>query len=432
MALFELVKYKEQIELRMFGCAILKYGKKFENNILTKYIDLFPREDFRYYLNQIFENTNNLINNIKSDTVLIVELNRNAHSEILPAYAKYFLDLGFNVDVALTPENLMMDALCRVKNNPAIRILEIDFDLWNYFFKLKALKKYKKIMLVSHTVYCAPLSPIELLTRQFNFKLKSKIINKKIIGIPMESAFVRFPALNNWYEKMLVAEHHVYLENKRLAKDNKLISLGEFNKKGIRQVNPHYFGEIKKTDKNSDVINFIVVGHIDRARKNTDALMEAVKDLHNQNIRNFKITVIGYGDLKGVDKEIANYFDIKGRINFPNMYNEIEKADFLLPLLDPDDEDHEKRYLKCGFSGSIVLIYGFLKLCLIAEKFAPMHGLSQDNSIVYKENSDLAAAMKQAIDMNQEEYQTKRINLENYTKNLYNLSLENLKELLDK
>ena len=50
----------------------------------------------------------------------------------------------------------------------------------------------------------------------------------------------------------------------------------------------------------------------------------------SQGIENFKVTVIGKGKINDIPEKIRKYFDIKGRLPFNKMYQEIEKADFIL------------------------------------------------------------------------------------------------------
>src|SRR5699024_1247453 len=114
---------------------------------------------------------------------------------------------------------------------------------------------------------------------------------------------------------------------------------------------------------------------------------------------------------------------------YPTLYSEVNNADFFLPLLDPENPDHD-RYIKDGTSGSFQLIYGFAKPCLINKKFAGVHGFDSENSIVYEKNSDLPQAMADAINMSKEEYENKQTKLKELASDIYKKSLENLRGLL--
>ena len=112
------------------------------------------------------------------------------------------------------------------------------------------------------------------------------------------------------------------------------------------------------------------------------------------------------------------------------MYKELEKADFFLTLLDPDNPEHD-RYITTGTSGSFQLIYGFAKPCLINKKFATLHGFNDENSIIYEKNSDFTEVLKKAIDMPANDYNMMQNSLKSYAYSLYQMSIKNLKEILE-
>ncbi len=194
-------------------------------------------------------------------------------------------------------------------------------------------------------------------------------------------------------------------------------------------VNPHYFGNVSITTKNSGIVNFITIGAMRSKRRNTRLLTEAVIALSEIGITNYKITVIGRGSLRGVPRHLRKYFDIKGKLNFFSLYEELEKSDFFLTLLDPDNPSHD-RYITTGTSGSFQLIYGFVKPCLIAEKFARRNGFDESNSIIYSKNDNLSQAMSDAIHMRQNAYVEMQQELKKQAKKLYEESLKNLKKLV--
>lgn len=212
-----------------------------------------------------------------------------------------------------------------------------------------------------------------------------------------------------------------------------LITLRQLNYKNASSVvvNPHYFGEVKITGKNSDITNFITIGAIQAKKKNNELIINSVKKLHEKGYRNFKVTVVGKGNLNGLPKELRQYFDIKGRLDFRDMYNEIEKADFILTSYDETKPEHI-RYNTTGTSGNFQLVYGFTKPCIIIESFAPINGFNDSNSIIYKSDKNYSEALECGINMSIKEYSKMQMNLKKYASQLYNNSLENLKQLIDK
>ena len=187
--------------------------------------------------------------------------------------------------------------------------------------------------------------------------------------------------------------------------------------------------EVKLTPKNSDIVNFVTVGAIQGKKKNNDLIINSVKELHEKGIHNFKITVIGKGHLKKLPKELQQYFDIKGRLPFDKMYDEIEKADFLITSYDETKPGHI-RYNTTGTSGNFQLVYGFAKPCIIIESFGPINGFDSSNSILYKTDSEFANALQKGIEMSSEKYSELQKNLKAYADKLYENSKENLRKLI--
>ncbi len=64
-----------------------------------------------------------------------------------------------------------------------------------------------------------------------------------------------------------------------------------------------------------------------------------------------------------------------GHLDFDEMYNCVEHADFYMPLLDADNPDHE-RYIRTQVTGSMQLVYGFACVPVVDKKFADFYDLS--------------------------------------------------------
>ena len=133
--------------------------------------------------------------------------------------------------------------------------------------------------------------------------------------------------------------------------------------------------------------------------------------------------------MKKLPKEVQKYFDIKGRLPFDKMYEELEKADFMLTSYDKRNPMHI-RYNTTGTSGNFQLVYGFLKPCIIVEEFAPINGLNKENAILYKEDENYTDALLAGINMTAKEYSEMQNKLKEYEQKLYKKSLENLKKLI--
>ena len=233
-------------------------------------------------------------------------------------------------------------------------------------------------------------------------------------------------------KKLLFVEHEASFALDKNSWDENLITLRKLNYKNGKSIviNPHYFGDIKITDKNKDITNFITIGAIKPNKKNSKMIIDSFYEIYKRGYRNFKVTVVGKGSLKHLPKELHKFFDIKGRLPFDKMYDEIEKADFMLTSYNEDDPEHI-RYNTSGTSGNFQLMYGFLKPAIITQGFAPINGLNKENAILYDKEENYPDAIEKAINMDNQSYKTIQNKLKDYEIELYKTSLENLKKIVN-
>ena len=339
-----------------------------------------------------------------SDTFFVWEPCSYSHAEVTPGYARYLRELGFKVRVLLSPRLRAQGLFSRVKDDG----LSV-----HYISRKKVLRHF----LGGGLGQAAGL----LVTTTGK-------ITKGACAAQERAVFSYDPAR----QKILFVEHDVRkMGDENLPADG-VISLRRPHYKGVETavVNPHFFGDVALTAKNGDCTHFITIGALRAKRRNTEMLLGAVRALHDQGVRNFKILVVGKGKVANLPRELRPCFEFCGHLNFERMYARIEQADFFLPLLDADNPQHE-RYITTGTSGTFQLVYGFAKPCLIAEKFAAVNGFDAANAIVYKQNTDLAQAMRAAIDMPAVSYDALQQSLEKTTATLYHESLENMRKLID-
>lgn len=121
---------------------------------------------------------------------------------------------------------------------------------------------------------------------------------------------------------------------------------------------------------------------------------------------------------------------MEGRLNFEDMYNKLEEADYILPLLDPDNDEHN-RYITTGTSGSFQLMYGFIKPAIIHKKFADYYNLNDKNAIVYDNNQDLYDKLIYSINIDANKYKSLQQNLIELSNSIYKKSINNLKTLIN-
>ena len=336
---------------------------------------------------------------VHKNSVLLLEANH-CHGEVITGYIPYFQKLGFKVDVIISKEIQQERPFCRhqLKNT---KIFHFDYVMFGQTLKLKKILRYKHVFLMSSARY-----------RRSGNELYTSVLRDF-------SCLKKLPSL-------FVVEHDLVdinrFQEEDLLQKNHLITLGHFDK-GVFMC-PLLFGDLKKYPKN-DVTTFITVGVIDTVRKNHQALIQAIQQLASENLK-FKVIIIGKGTLDNMPETVRPYIQIMGRLDFPKMFDCLEKADFFLPLLDPENPEHN-RYITSGVTGSAQLIYAFSKVPVLHPKFANFYGFNDDNAIL---TEDLAKGMRNAIQMPPEQYTQKQQSLTDLAKQLETETFNNLKEIL--
>ncbi len=340
---------------------------------------------------------------IKENTFIVWEPCSKSHSEVIPGYAKYLIELGYHVSVLLNPDRYKENLFARFKDKNISYNKMTKQEILD-FFKRDSLENVKGVLVTTAGKLCNNID-IDDCYKTFNQ------------NVDLSKLFFVF------HNAKFAVDAGTWRKN--------LITLRKLNYKNASSViiNPHYFGEVKYTPKNEDVVNFVTVGAIQDKKKNNDLIINAVKELHLKGYRNFKVTVIGKGHLRKLPKELQQYFDIKGRLPFDKMYDELERGDFLLTSYSVNEPNHIF-YNTSGTSGTFQLVYGFAKPCVIIESFGPMNGFDSSNSILYKADENFAEALIKGIEMSSDEYQKMQNNLKNYATKLYEESRNNFKNLI--
>ena len=340
---------------------------------------------------------------IKDNTFIVWEPCSKSHSEVVPGFVKYFVDLGYHVSVLVDKDRLKEGLFCRYDlENVSYNKLSAD-EIKRYFAE-SDLNNVKGVLVTTMGKICDCENP--------------------------ESAYEFFNP-NADRSKLHFVEHEASFAINKGTWNDKLITLRELNYQDAKSVvvNPHYFGNIKINPKNEKT-NFITVGTLKPRKKDCGMIIDAVRELHNKGITNFKITVVGKGKLKHLPKDVRKYFDIKGRLSFSKMYEELENADFMLTAYDDNNFEHQ-RYITTGTSGNFQLIYGFLKPCVLIESFASINRFNNLNSILYKEPKDYYKALERAVLMGGEDYSEMQNSLRQTVCDVYKDSLNNLKGALN-
>ena len=362
---------------------------------VRKYIKAFVRDCF-YYL-KILLNDKFKDYNIEKPTVLIVEPN-SYHGECLCGFVKYFQDLNYNVVLLLRFENNVEDIFCRFSNLP-----KVFYGTKGYLKKILKSKKVKQydFVFIQTTAF-------------FDGNIHTSYLN-----------YLTFEPKGK--NGLLLVEHTInpFIEEfkeQKYLQQNHLFTLTGFQ--NTLMVNPHYFGDkVNIIEKSTDTTNFIAIGGINKSHKDHSLIFKSAEYLLQKGL-NFKITVIGGGKLN-IPEQFKNNICFKGKLNFKQMFLELEKADFILTLMNLDIVEHHK-YLTNTTSGSYQLSLGFLKPLIINETFAKVYNLDDNNSITYTENN-MEIAMQIGCYMSRQRYKEIQDNLSVLEKKIYFKSLENLK-----
>ena len=263
-----------------------------------------------------------------NNTFVVWEPCSESHSEVVPGYVKYLLDLGYSVSVIVNPAHYKSGLFSRFKHSN-IFLNKLSRKAAKDYFKHADLSKLKGILVTTAGKLCDNIH-FEQAYKHFNKSLDRK--------------------------KLFLVEHDAKFAVDAGTWNEKIITLRKLNYQGAKScvVNPHHFGEMKITPKNDKITNFVMVGKLGIGQSDNAVIVEAASELLKQGVKNFKITVVGKGRLDDLPPELAEYVDIKGRLSFTDMFAELEKADFLLTSY--NDEQHSF-YRTTGASGNFQLVY---------------------------------------------------------------------------
>lgn len=319
---------------------------------------------------------------IRNNTVLLIETN-NFHSELLPGIARYFVDLGYNVDILLSYYESKLNPFSRYLFKK-IRIKPIDG------FNIQDVLKDNRIKQYSYIYF-----------------------NSDKVNYQKNTAWDYFSELDYPENRKIYMLHHP--DSSRYEGEAKTCMLGDFEFINQRPeiIVPTYFGNVDIYPKNKKT-KFIVVGNIERKRKNFDLLLKTVENLISKKISNFEINVVSRQGEINIPNELKLFINFKGKLSYEEMYREVENSDFLLALLDHEIEEH-LRYLNKGISGSFLLSWGFRKPCILDSYFANQYGFNNKNSILYSENNKFEAALIKAINIDSKEYLKMQLELSEET-----------------
>lgn len=334
---------------------------------------------------------------IDNKTILIFEPN-SFHYECTPGYAKYFVDLGYNVDVLMQKSG--QDSFCLFEQKEKIRLfLYDDLKEINFFsFNLSYIFNFYSFIIVQ-TVSTAKIKTISNLG----------LLNHRNVIYVFHYTY--------YYKKLNYFKYNI--------NQNRIWILGNFQL-GLRVV-PHYIGKMKLRDKNKKTRFFTV----STSSRNYNNLIAASQRIKEENL-NFDIVVVGKSkklSIKNINEKIKKNFLFSYRINFYTLYKLLQSSDFIILTMDPDNKGDES-YKNQRVTGAAQLSYGFLKPVLINEYYKYIYNMTKENSFLYNKNN-FYNIMKEAVLLNNDKYKIMQKNLINVEKFFYNYSINNIKRTIN-
>ncbi len=337
-------------------------------------------------------------NSISKKSVLILEAN-DFHGVTLPNYIDYFSTLGYDVHVLVVfGQNIMFKPLCRT-TAPYTLWTGTFGDIKSFFQRIDCSNLFDFVF--TNTTFFADKRSV--------FEVLGKVPRGIYGSLMLEHNPI--PYIQQFNE--------TYYINERM-----LFTLA--GQCGTECVGCTTIGHVKEHVKNKNFTNFILVGALAKSNRNFDSLFEGVRHLINKGIKNFYITLVGPGSLN-LPKDVAPFIHIKGMLPYDQMFDLIEKADFILSMMDYSVEDHRK-YAGNWYTGTAILSHSFIKPMLIQRPFAKSYGCTSENSLIYDEIKD---ALLEAVQMNGDSYQQLTGHLKCKVSSLREQHLNSLKSIIE-
>ena len=335
---------------------------------------------------------------IRSNSILIFEKN-DFHYECTPGFAKYFLDLGFNVDIIM----IKMGKETFIFFEPTKKLRFFILDDSKYYKSEEYIVKFRDIFNKYLAILVQTMTP----------DVKTFYSNANLLK-GKNSIFVY-----HYYPEMPLIDFH---------NNNRSWTLLNFTNLAL-EVNPHYFGKIKFRDKNK-ITRFFIVS---TGYRNYDQLISASNKLKNENLQ-FEIIVTGRNQAlseKIIPDNIKDKFLFRLHLSYFHLMNLIKNIDFIIITLTRTNRG-DNTYINGRSTGSAQLAYGFLKPCIINKDFTKTYRMNNENSIIYSDLKDsLYFSMRNAIIMTNKEYKKKQYNLKKTADEIYEISKNNVKTTIN-
>ena len=344
-------------------------------------------------------------------TVLLVEFNA-FNGETLPGYVQYLQDLGFYVIVLTRYFVYSESPFVRLPIKPC----HFCMASWEMRLFLNSRNAQKFVFILYNSAH---------LYLNSYYGTIEDYLNGKIYG-----GRKGFALIEHSLKPGADLDYFQKLPDEALAKQNLfhhsfVLTPQMIDGHVIPMLNPCYFGIVHNNHKLNDKRIFVTIGNVSSKSRNYKQLFDVLEQLDKQD---FEIWIIGQIMEKDVVQRIPSCVNVLGRLKFAEMYNCLEKADFLLPLLDSQTQSF---YLNGCTSGSRQLILGFSIPPVIHQAFAKHYGFTEESCLTYSSDDGFITALKRALTLKNDEYVAKRQELTRLAEGVYQESLDNLKKRLE-
>lgn len=343
------------------------------------------------------------------------------HSEVIPGIAKYFEDLFYTVDIYIRKEVVPFDVFTRYK--PSGNIVPYEPKDIHSVFSDVNMQKYDFIFFSS---------------MEHN---ENRRISRFLDELDSPPA-TRYGVLGMYHTNYLADNP----DDRELLRQGRLFCMASFQKTArlpLSVLVPMYFGEAglarakgnsrkriliigssydiftlnkaywKLSKAERGMLEIIQVGTVLRRRKGIGGLArECAKKALSILDKRFLPAPLSY----------------KGKISFPEMFDEIEKSDYLLLAMDPSKNENQRHFMESSVSGSRQLALGFGKPMIIHSDIARVYFI--DNAYVPFESGKLHVALRKALAITSQGYNKIQDDLRKNTNSLYNESYSNIKAVI--
>lgn len=359
--------------------------------------------------------------------VLVFEPN-NHHFEILPGFCELFEKLGFEVDLLVRNHSALGDEFCRASTS----VGRFFYDKDGYAALKKHLTEVKyDIIFISSFDHIDNGQLIDVYKRLEEMKFKAPYIGC-------------FHDLNNIGK----------FNNLNLLNNGRIVTLSDYkyNDTLIPMVNPQYFSDKLERHQKNDVTSFVMVGtniwrnelehSLDSKRlKGIDFTIDSigafdVKKYHKNRLKRmvfypiaktFHISKYSNPSMKPASKDAIQHISNIGKLAFPEMYNSVERSDFILLNIKVKPNAD---FITRKTSGSKQLALGFNKPPIMPEEIASAYGFDSTNAVLYSEGH-LDDAIVRACRISNQEYQHMTESLKVLSTAIEKKSLANLQKVIE-